>query len=161
MSKQFKAGDKVYYPIQSTEVLTIHQRDDSDYPVLVDFGGGHTYTFTLNGKTYDGDVLPSIFHATPEIQAKLEDFYGVEFEAPPAKPSSSDIIQAMLTKGNKYIPCWVSDEIKEPDSSCAFCLIINYYGENTKFPFRTGYMAYRFATPFDPVTGEAITELPE
>lgn len=244
MSKEFKAGDKVYYPIKSTKVLTIRENDDSaEYPILVNFGSRYTYTFTIDGKSYDEHVLPSIFHATPENKAKLEDLHGVEFEKPPIKPSSldiikvmlnrgdelvpcwvsdqikepnehchlefiktvkddkfynplggrwlyatpfnpstgeaitelpnveskkssikpssSDIIQAMLTKGNKYIPCWLSDEIKEPDSSCICCFVIDYSIEDTKFPFVTKYMAYRFATPFDPVTGKAITELPE
>lgn len=85
----FKAGDLVYYPPHSNKVLTIHQHDNSVYPITIGLGSRLTYTFTIDGKFHTGDVLPSIYYATSEMKAKLEDFYGVEFEEPSAKQSQN------------------------------------------------------------------------
>ena len=58
MIKEFKAGDKVYYPPKSTKVLTICENDDPEYPILADSASRYTYyTFTIDGKAYDKDEL--------------------------------------------------------------------------------------------------------
>ena len=167
---EFKAGDKVYCPIWSTKVLTLCVRDNPKYPVFADMGSGYMPVFTIGGKGYIKDVLPSIFHATPEMKAKLEDFYGVEFEAPPTKPTSKEIVKAMLNKSTEPVPCWVSNnsDRTQPTRKDTWvfiekdCIEDCDDGRFSDFPYRdsTG-KHWKYATPFDPHTVEAITELPE
>ena len=156
MSKEFKVGDKVYCPFQSTKVLTTREWNNPEFPILV---GEHV--FTRNGKRLRNDSLPSIFHATPRMQAKLEDTYGVAFEAPPTKPTSKEIISTLLDNGHKYVCCWVSDNNPNPDNDSSVSMInrVNY----STFSLITEYQKvhWKYATPFDPCTNEAITELPK
>ena len=159
MSKEFKVGDKVYFPPKSTKVLTICSTScSSEYPILalVD-SERHPWSLTTDGKVYADDVLPSLFHATPEMKAKLEDFYGVEFEAPPVKPSSKEIIQAMLARGDKSVCCWVNDISEDPTSSYSWAFIISAFDD--VFIDECG-TAWEFATPFNHQTRQPITELP-
>ena len=106
---KFKAGDKVYFPPKSTKVLTICSNSySSEYPILalVD-SERHPCTLTTDGKVYVDDALPSLFHATPENQAKFEDFYGIPFEPAPPKPTPKEIIHARLDSGELSVPCWL------------------------------------------------------
>ena len=162
----FKAGDKVYYPPKSTKVLTVYELDDSVYPIMVGLGNRHTYTLTIDGKIYTGDALPSIYHATPEMKAKLEDFYSVEFEAPPVKPTSSEIVDAKLDKSTEPVPCWVSNDTNctQPtrEDAWAFICQVCDYGRVSKHTYLDSTGRYwMHATPFNPHTFEAITELPK
>ena len=154
--REFKTGDKVYYPFRSTKVLTIHERNSPDYPMLV---SEHTSSFTIDGKSYIEDILPSIFHATPENHTLLEQLYGVEFEAPPVKPTSREIVQAMLKMGEKYVCCWVSDFEETPTSENEWAYISEYVDDSYPFTMPSD-SGWKYATPFDPHTGEAITGLP-
>ena len=158
----FKAGDKVYYPKRSRNVLTvceeglrlysIHLQDHLQYRI-----GG----FTRDGKTLIDDETPSIFHATPEMKAKLEDFYGIEFEAPPVKPTSKEIVKAYLDRGDKSVSCWVSNSSEHP-SHDNFWAFVNDYSDGMEFPYEdTEGEQWKFATPFDHTTFQPITELPE
>ena len=161
---KFKIGDKVYFPPKSTKVLTICRNSYiSEYPIvaLAD-SEKYPWSLTIDGKVYVDDALPSLFHATPENKAKLEDFYGIPFEPAPSKPTSREIIKAMLARGDKYVCCWVSDHEQEPDHRCVCYLISGYDGDEASFPYllsRGG--CWKYATPFNPRTGETITELPE
>ena len=164
MSK-FKAGDKVYYPPKSTKVLTVYELDDSVYPILVDLGSRHTHTFTIDGKFYTDDALSSIFHATPEMKAKLEDLHGVEFEAPPVKPTSREVIQAKLNKSTEPVPCWVNNnsDRTQPTRKDVWAFVKEVDTDpSSKFPYldATGNW-WMHATPFDHTTFQPITELPE
>ena len=157
MSKKFKVGDKVYFPPKSTKVLTIHAHyDSSEYPILTSVDSErHPWSLTIDGKAYVDDALPSLFHATPEMKAKLEDFYGVEFEAPPVKPTSREIIQVTLARGDKYVLCRATN--CESDD-CYFVLIERVFEDG-------GYIdsegaIWDSAEPINPRTGETITELP-
>ena len=152
-----KIGDKVYFPPKSTKVLTICRNScSSEYPivVLVD-SERHPWSLTTDGKVYVDDALPSLFHATPEMKAKLEDLYGVEFEVPPVKPTSREIIQAMLARGDKYVLCRATN--CESDD-CYFVLIERVFEDG-------GYIdsegtIWDSAKPINPRTGIKITELP-
>ena len=155
MSKEFKVGDKVYCPFQTTKVLTAREWNNPEFPILV---GEHV--FTRNGKRLRNDSLPSIFHATPRMQAKLEDTYGVEFEKPPVKATSKEIVKAYLDRGDKNVCCWVSDFVETPTSVNEWVYISDYMDDSHPFTTPSG-CGWKFATPFDPRTEEPITELPE
>ena len=155
---KFKIGDKVYFPKESNKVFTIEDTECTvSYPLR--FGA---ITFTRDGRRHTRDITPSLFHATPENKAKLEALYGVEFETPPVKPTSREIIKAMLARGDMYVCCWVSDHKQEPGYPCMYHLISDYDGDAAIFPYRTiRGDHWKYATPFNPTTGEEITELPE
>lgn len=153
--KNFKVGDKVYFPKVSANVFTVCTDYDTDeYPITVD-----EYTFTHDGKLYVEDALPVIYHATPENHKALEQLYGVEFEKPPTKPTSKEIIKALLDRGDRYVPCWVSDINEEPDEQNRVKLIYKY-DEYNKYPYSCEDDSWVYATPFDIRTGQTITELP-
>ena len=104
MSKEFKVGDKVYYPFGGTHIYTLDScEDDLRYPLAI-IGEFNIETFTLEGFEWNRYLLPSIFHATEENHKKLSDLYGVEFEAPPEPKTSREVIQAMLDDGWDVVP---------------------------------------------------------
>ena len=155
---KFKIGDKVYFPKDGNKVFTI---EEDEYTIRYPLRLGAN-TFTRDGRRHARDITPSIFHATPENHKALEQLYGVEFEKPSVKPTNREIIKAMLARGDKYVCCWVSDHQQEPDHSCVCYLISDYDGDAASFPYlisRGG--CWKYATPFNPRTGETITELPE
>ena len=161
MSKEFKVGDKVYCPHFGTNVLTLVESASSN-TLLAFEQPNKLIIITKDGKVWDAQGMVSgIVHATPENHELLEQLYGVEFEKPPVKPTSREIIQAMLDRGDKYICCWVSDDKQEPDHPCVYRLISAYEEDIASFPYRTnGGDHWKYATPFNPRTGEVITELP-
>ncbi len=154
--KEFKVGDKVYCPYYGTDVFEVqpntYDEDLDKYPLRV-----CAETFTVHGKSSDRNYLQGIFHATSENQELLEKLYGLEFEKPPVKPTSREIIQAMLKRGDKCVPCWVSDDY-EPPLPFNVCVLITQL-VNDEFRTHAGVL-WEYATPFDPKTGEPITELP-
>ena len=151
---KFKIGDKVYFPKESNKVFTIEDTECTvSYPLR--FGA---ITFTRDGRRHTRDITPSLFHATPENKAKLEALYGVEFETPPVKPTSREIIKAMLARGDKSVCCWVSDSREDPTSSYSWTFIISAFNNVL---IDEGGRIWKYATPFNPRTGETITELPE
>lgn len=154
--KKFKVGDKVYFPLETRKVLTLHENKDTfDYPLLAD-----GFSFTSDGRYKSCDSSASIFHATPENHVLLEQLYGVEFEKPPVKPTSKEIIQAMLERGWVGVACYVNDIDKRPSEYNKKVLIISI-DEVGEHIFNDGTCGWKYATPFDPRTGEAITELPK
>ena len=86
MSKEFKVGDKVYFPYYGTGVFELQangfDEDLGKYPLAI---GGKT--FTVHGKNFDHDALQGIFRADENNHLMLERLYGVEFEKPPVKPT--------------------------------------------------------------------------
>lgn len=160
MSK-FKAGDKVYYPKRSRSVLTVYEDGLPSYPIHLQ---GRTEDFTRDGKSLEGDMTPSIFHATEENHALLEKLYGRKFEAPPTKPTSREIIKAMLERGDKNVLCWVGNTRKEVESGYLWKFITEY-NENSDYPYvsegRGSVGSWVFAVPIDHKTEQPITELPQ
>lgn len=159
--REFKEGDKVYLPALGTAVYQVKENgvfDPMFYPLKVVDAVGAMIVFTKKGRIRNNDGLPDVFHATEKNHAKIEAFYEVEFEKPPIKPTSRNIIQAMLARGDKCVPCWVSNDDVIPDKYNAWVYVneikVNEYTDVDK-------IKWIFATPFDPTTGEAITELPE
>ncbi|SIS08107.1 hypothetical protein SAMN02745664_1244 [Moraxella cuniculi DSM 21768] len=153
--REFKAGDKVYFPKKSNKVLLLEKNEIvyKVYPFEV-----CDTVFTVDGKYNTRDALPLIFHATEENHELLEKLYGVEFEAPPVKPTSIEIVQALLARGDKYIPCWVSGSRENPNRHDSWVYI--YTISKNRFIDESG-RTWQYATPFDHTAGEAITELPE
>ena len=97
MKQEFKVGDKVYYPKEGNKVFTI---EEDEYTILYPLRFGAN-TFTRDGRRHARDITPSLFHATPENHKALEQLYGDEFEKPPVKPTSKDIITGMLIRGDE------------------------------------------------------------
>ena len=97
MIKEFKAGDKVYYPKEGNKVFTI---EEDEYTILYPLRFGAN-TFTRDGRRHARDITPSLFHATPENHKALEQLYGDEFEKPPVKPTSKGIIKGMLIRADE------------------------------------------------------------
>ena len=78
----------------------------------------------------------------------------------PVKPSSYEIIKALLDSGKKAVPCWVSDLKDVPTAESRWVLIKEVIVG--KYPYvNVDGAEWKFATPFDLDSEEAITELPE
>lgn len=151
--RQFKSGDKVYYPPIYTNVLTVCASEYTlPYPIAID-----GFSFTREGKFFKDSPLPPIFHATPENHALLEQLYGVEFEKPPAKSTSRDIVKSRLAKGEKFVPCYAHDSIVEPNNIC-FRVYIQGIHEDGRY-IDDNHELWEHVTPFDPATDEPITSL--
>lgn len=163
MNKEFKVGDKVYYPEISTKVLEL-TKDPCDsefnrYPLRVTVGAS-VYNFTTDGKHSLTAALPILSPANEETHELLEKLYGVEFEKPPRKALGNEIVQAMLARGDKYVPCWLSDGHQCPNSAQETDFVTAIADDLSYVTTVTGF-EWNYATPFDPRTLEPITELPE
>lgn len=159
---EFKVGDKVYLPALGAAVYQVKENgvfDPMFYPLKVVDAVGAMIVFTKKGRIRNNDGLPDVFHATEKNHAKMEAFYEVEFEKPPVKPTSKDIIQAMLERGDKCVPCWLSDYKENPTTDDQWDYA--YYVEDGEKIIDVDGHAWRYATPFDHTTGQPITELPE
>lgn len=154
--REFKVGDLVYCPYYGTDVFEVQPNEwDEDldkYPLMIG-----DKTFTVHGKNFDHRPLREIFHATPENHELLEKLYGFEFEKPPTKPTSHDIIKSLLYRGYKCVPCWVSQNNEKPDCNYKWVYIRSI--SNDRYIDECD-LSWWYATPFDPRTGEPITELP-
>ena len=157
MSKKFKVGDKVYCPMYGTSILKVFRNTSGcnldSHPFEIVVGGDDI--LTNDGKIIN-DVIPSIFHATPENHKALEQLYGVEFEKPPVKPTSREIIKATLARGDKYVLCRATNC---ESYDCYFVLIERVF-EDGGYSDSEG-ATWDSAEPINPRTGEEITELPE
>ena len=78
----------------------------------------------------------------------------------PAKPTSREIIQAMLDIKKLPVPCWASNIDEQPSSINKWVFIDKVVDSNYPFVGRDG-CHWKFAIPFDPTTLQPITELPE
>lgn len=158
MSKEFKVGDKVYCPYYGTDVFEVQanewNEDLDKYPLSV---GAKSYT--VEGMVFTNNPLQSLFHANEKNHELLEKLYGVEFQKPPTKPTSRDIIQALLNSGQKYVPCYVSSGIVAPNGGSYLDFIVCVHNDGRFYNQLGG--GWKYATPFDPKTGQPITELPE
>ena len=156
MSKKFKVGDKVYCPMYGTSILKVFRNTSGcnldSHPLEIVVGGDDI--LTNDGKIIN-DVIPSIFHATPENHKALEQLYGVEFEKPPVKPTSREIIKATLARGDKYVLCRATNC---ESYDCYFVLIERVF-EDGGYSDSEGAI-WDSAEPINPHTGEEITELP-
>ncbi|EOH1988377.1 hypothetical protein ACLWP4_001209 [Campylobacter jejuni] len=137
---KFKVGDKVYYGSEP-DVLTILEFDVDGWARMDSWAG-----FVDSSR---------LCKATPENYEMLCKLYPhIEFEQPPKPLTGNDLCRAMLDKGWKYVPCFVSDENEwDAVSSCNTDNIISY--EDGEFWSND---SYKYAVPFDPKTGQHLTE---
>lgn len=164
--KEFKAGDLVYYPDKGTQVFQLEPYSGlGPFPVCICFDDGDdddepvVESFTSDGYLLSGHETPKIFHVTEENHALLEKLYGKEFQKPPTKPTSRDIIQVLLNSGQKYVPCYVSSGIVAPNGGSYLDFIVCVHNDGRFYNQLGG--GWKYATPFDPKTGQPITEMPE
>lgn len=169
-NKPFQIGDKVYCPTFSTFVLTITNEltEDKEYPFLAIKPNNNSVTeaFSTDGRFYDDDVVPSVFHATKENWERLSELYGMEFEkveleTPSKEPTPQEIIEAMLEKG---LPVWacVSDASEEDARKSIghdFLRIANVSDDGSCF-WSTQNVKWLHAIPIDIEKMEEITKLP-
>lgn len=142
----FKENDKVYCPIIGSDIYTLGSAYLLTHPVTI-VTSAVALCFTEEGKLNSNEFVPSLFHVNEANHKKLESFYGTSFTN-----LSKDIVKCLLEK-QPYVVCWVSQTNKQPDSSCHKDVIYrvdDYYFD--------GYdTEWTYATPFDPITNEAIT----
>ena len=145
----FKENDKVYCPIIGSDIYTLGSTDLLTHTVSIVNSAGRNLCFTEEGKLAQGEFVPSLFRVTEANRTKLESLYGISFTN-----LSKDIVKCLLEK-QPYVVCWVSQTNKQPDSSCHKDVIYrvdDYYFD--------GYdTEWTYATPFDPITNEAITRV--
>ena len=143
----FKENDKVYCPIIGSDIYTLGSADLLTHPVTIVNSAGITLCFTEEGKLDPGEFVPSLFRVNEANRVKLESLYGTSFTN-----LSKDIVKCLLEK-QPYVVCWVSQTNRQPDSSCHKDVIYrvdDYYFD--------GYdTEWTYATPFNPITNEAIT----
>ena len=142
----FKENDKVYCPIIGSGIYTLDRADLLTHPVTI-VTAGIALHFTEEGKHGSDDFVPSLFHVNEANHAKLESFYGTSFTN-----LSKDIVKCLLDK-QPYVVCWVSQTNKQPDSSCHKDVIYRV----DDYSFDGCDSAWTYATPFNPITNEAIT----
>lgn len=95
--------------------------------------------------------------ATLENYGKLCSlFERIDFEQPPKPLTGSDLCRAMLEKGWNCVPCYISDESDYEADNNAFCALIGKFDKCFK-ELATNY-EHEYAVPFDPRTGEPLTE---
>lgn len=137
----FKVGNKVY-KYGETDVKT----------VLEVFENGH-----MNISNYPHRVNHEVIcHATPENHALLsKPFPAIEFEQPPKKLTGSDLCRAMLEKGWNLVPCVVSDTSDNEALLNDDCQLIDEWYNGY---FECNGNRFKYAVPFDPRTGEPLTE---
>lgn len=143
----FKENDKVYCPTIGSDIYTLGSADLLTHPVTIVNSAGIPLCFTEEGKLDHGEFVPSLFRVNEANRVKLESLYGISFTN-----LSKDIVKCLLEK-QPYVVCWVSQTNKQPDSSCHKDVIYrvdDYYFD--------GYdTEWTYATPFNPITNEAIT----
>lgn len=145
----FEENDKVYCPIIGNDIYTLGSSDLLIHPVSIVNSAGIPLCFTQEGKLDPDEFVPSLFHVNEANRVKLESLYGTSFTN-----LNKDIVKCLLEK-QPYVVCWVSQTNKQPDSSCHKDVIYrvdDYYFD--------GYdTEWTYATPFDPITNEAITRV--
>lgn len=147
----FKENDRVYCPIIGSDIYTLDRADFLTHPVTIVGSAGIALYFTEEGKLDPDEFVPSLFHVNEANHAKLESFYGTSFTKP--TNLSKDIVKCLLDK-QPYVVCWVSQTNKQPDSSCAKDII---YRVDDDYYFDEYGNEWAYATPFNPITNEAIT----
>lgn len=123
-------------------------------------------TFNTLVEKYDvsTDDRTNLHKVLAEVDRLVEYKDSMNLADPPApvKPTSREIIKALMDKDNdKKVQCWVSEYDKNPSSKDVW-VFIHRYNDKAEYPYvDTTLNGWKYATPFDIRTSEAITELPE
>ena len=138
---KFKVGDKVYTGIDEDIKVIKQVKEKFVVAPSIPFLDTHY-------------PISEVCHATPENYEMLCKLYPhIKFEAPPKPLTGSDLARAMLDKGWQYIPCYVSNygesEAQKP------CIVRKF---SSSGQFVSEFEFYNNAVPFDPRTGEPLTE---
>lgn len=147
----FKVGDKVYYGSEY-RILTIAEFDENGWIRPEGWIRLDRLVGFINDK--------KCCHATQENYEMLCKLYPhIKFETPPKELTGSDLARAMLDKGWHLVPCVVSD-VSDSDAlnndNC--CLVDEWWVGSFDSCFNSGDYSYKYAVPFDPRTGEPLTE---
>ena len=92
-----------------------------------------------------------------EVDKLVERKDTMEVADQPTEPTSKDIIRAMHKSGIAYVPCWVSDGYEHPTPDDVWVFV---QFANDEFYLDDDGTRWKYATPFDPRTGQPITEMP-
>ena len=144
----FKVGDKVYCILLEPKIFTILGVESDD-----------TAHFGESGKYgYRWWSFENLCHATQENYERLRaTFPNIKYEQPPKPLTGSDLARAMLDKGWKYVPCYMSNTSDKNAVELDDCGVI--YTVNRNGNFQDGYgEIWCHVVPFDPRTGEPLTE---
>ncbi len=165
---KFKVGDKVYFPRLSKKLCVIGAGQEDDYvdeingsKALAEMQSDLDFVYDQKTNSWlwgEKDCAPQLLHATPENYELLCKLYPhIEFEQPAKELKGSDLCRAMLDKGWKYVPCYVSNTSDKNAVELDDCGVI--YTVNHNGNFQDGYgETWCHVVPFDLRTGEPLTE---
>lgn len=138
---KFEVGDKVYVGLTG-KIAQVTEIIDDD---------------VVNVANKNNEVrawVSNICHATTENYERLKGaFPDIEFERPAL--TGSDLARAMLDKGWHLVPCVVSDVSDSDALNNDNCCLVDEWCVNY---FESDGYRYEYAVPFDPRTGEPLTE---
>lgn len=110
---RFKVGDKVYFPMKTQKILTLELNPFHRQKGYILLAGG--VSFNEDGGFSPNDKEPSIYHATSENHALLEQMHGIEFENPSVDNTSGHVGQAASMANGIWVD--VKDQLPPDDSS--------------------------------------------
>lgn len=157
MSK-FKQGDRVYCPQFGTGVYTVYPDAYCNAPLVVRTPTGSFLGIYEDGKHNEHDVLPSVFHVTPENKELLDRLYNVEFEQPKRILKGSELCKHLL-KTRTHVLCRVSDFGDAVADKNAPIRCIVACRREVGFTFEVGdstCATYNYAVPINPDTLEPL-----
>ena len=145
VESKFKVGNKVY-KYGETDVKTVLEVFEDGYMRI------SNYPHRVNHE--------SLCYATPENHAMLSKPYPhIEFEQPTKELKGSDLARAMLEKGWKFVPCYVSDVSDDEAIDRKYYATVENKNPTNGYSFiSTGETDWKYAVPIDPRTGNPLTE---
>ena len=157
---EFKAGDLVYCPTVSTNILRVYQfqEDTTHLYIIRDLDGDAKAAITQHGQLYNAHHAPSVFHATPENKEKLESLYGKQFEVPKRILNGSELCKYLL-KSKPHVLCFVSDANDNSARIGRTVEVITSFNEEYKFFVNLTDFGWNFAVPIDLETLEPLEPL--
>lgn len=155
---KFKFGAMVTTKAHGVGVVVNYNSDVYPLAIVYDLECNNFDSLTRDGKLFTASELPVLFKATEENYEMLSKLYGVEFEAPPAKPTPREIIKAYIERDGH---CWcgtsdVAESHARADGELCLVKIVAVRSD-----FHSPDYAWEYAIPFDPETCKEITEMPE
>ena len=152
---RFEVGQKAYCPwLNDGELVTLGLDDNGDLIAQTKKG---LQAFDCEGYALDCTPRqPDLFPATNYYFEHLSAIMPwIKFEQPPKPLTGSDLARAMLEKGWHLVPCVVSDVSDSDALNNDNCCLVDEWCVNY---FESDGYRYKYAVPFDPRTGEPLTE---